>query len=315
MDVKGSTEGEVVRTAPWVWGQHVAIAAAYGVIYQVALYVSFPQFLLTTGLRLACLLLLPMRYWPAIAIGEGLPLAENAVLCADRFGIPWAILASFPTVALWMPLLKPIRKRWPLFDPDGRLRMPMILVATLGASMITAAITTVTLQAALMHSPGKWPEISPVDFFFAYVLGAYLGALTLTPVILALHERVRALGDAPLSLSVIWRSALFRDVFWWVFPALTCMAWLAATTHDDTLRQLARLALLWPVLGLAWRHGWHGTAVGGMGASLALAFTAKGLLDPATIQVQVILALALSGTLLVGARKQTLRAEARPERS
>jgi glucose-6-phosphate-specific signal transduction histidine kinase len=298
-----------------VWGQHVAIAAAYGVIYQVALYVSFPQFLLTTGLRLACLLLLPMRYWPAIAIGEGLPLAENAVLCAGRFGIPWAILASFPTVALWMPLLKPIRERWPLYDPDGRLRMPMILMATLGASVITAAITTVTLIAALMHAPGKWPEISPVDFFFAYVLGAFLGALTLTPVILALHERARALGDAPLSLSTIWHSTLFRDVFLWVFPALACMAWLAATTHDDSLRQLARLALLWPVLGLAWRHGWHGTAVGGMGASLALAFTAKGLLDPATIQVQVVLAFALSGTLLVGARKQTLRAAVRPERS
>lgn len=313
--MKGSTEGEIVRAAPWVWGQHVAIAAAYGVIYQVALYVSFPQFLLTTGLRLACLLLLPMRYWPAIAIGEGLPLAENAVLCADRFGIPWAILASFPTVALWMPFLKPLRQRWPLFDADGRLRMPMILVATLGAALITAAITTVTLQAALLHSPGKWPDISPLKFFFAYVLGAFLGALTLTPVILALHERARTLGDAPLSFSVIWRSALFRDVFWWVFPALACMAWLAVSTHDDTLRQACRLALLLPVVGLAWRHGWHGTAVGGMGASLALAITAKGLLDPATIQVQVVLAFALSGILLVGARKQTLRAEARPERS
>ncbi|WP_250625687.1 MASE1 domain-containing protein [Pinirhizobacter soli] len=314
--MKGSTEGEIVRAAPWVWGQHVAIAAAYGVIYQVALYVSFPQFLLTTGLRLACLLLLPTRYWPAIAIGEGLPLVENAVLCADKFGIPWAVLASFPTVALWMPFLKPLRERWPLHDAEGRLRMPMILVATLGAALITAAITTATLQAALLHSPGKWPDISPMKFFFAYVLGAYLGALTLTPVILALHERTRALGDAPLKLSVIWHSSLFRDIFWWVFPALACMAWLAATTHDDTLRQACRLALLWPVLGLAWRHGWHGTAVGGMGASLALAFTAKGLLDPATIQVQVVLAFALSGTLLVGTRKkQTLRAEARPERS
>ncbi|HMH68966.1 MAG TPA: MASE1 domain-containing protein [Pinirhizobacter sp.] len=313
--MKGSTEGEIVRAAPWVWGQHIAIAAAYGVIYQVALYVSFPQFLLTTGLRLACLLLLPVRYWPAIAIGEGLPLVENAVLCAGRFGIPWAILASFPTVALWMPLLKPIRERWPLYDPDGRLRMPMILLATLGAAVITAAITTATLIAALLHSPGKWPEISPVDFFFAYVLGAYLGALTLTPMILALHERVRALHDKTLSISVIWHSPLFRDVFWWVFPALASIAWLAATTHDDTLRQVARLALLWPVLGLAWRHGWHGTAVGGMGASLALAVTAKGLLDPATIQVQVFLAFALSGTLLMGTRKQTLRAEARPERS
>ncbi|HEY4145411.1 MASE1 domain-containing protein [Pinirhizobacter sp.] len=313
--MKGSTEGEIVRAEPWVWGQHVAIAAAYGVIYQLALHVSFPQFLLTTGLRLACLLLLPVRYWPAIALGEGLPLVENAILCAGKFGIPWAILASVPTVALWMPLLKPLRQRWPLHDPDGHLRMPMILAATLGAAVITAAITTVTLIAALLHTPGKWPDLSPVDFFFAYLLGAYLGALTLTPVILALHERFRALHDARLSIAVIWHSALFRDVLWWVLPALAAMAWLAITTQDDVVRQAARLALLWPVLGLAWRHGWHGTAVGGMAASLALAITAKGLLDPATLQVQVVLAFALSGTLMMGARAQTLRAAMGPERS
>jgi glucose-6-phosphate-specific signal transduction histidine kinase len=53
---------------------------------------------------------------------------------------------------------------------------------------------------------------------------------------------------------------------------------------------------------LAWRHGWHGTAVGGMAASIALAVTAPGLLaDPATLRVQAILALVVSGGLLVGA--------------
>jgi two-component system sensor histidine kinase UhpB len=90
---------------------------------------------------------------------------------------------------------------------------------------------------------------------------------------LALHETFHALGDRPLSVASIWHCALFKGV-----------------------------------LGLAWRYGWHGTAVGGMVASIALATTAPGqLADPATLQVQSILALVVSGSLLVGARATVRR--------
>lgn len=314
--MKGSTVKGHARSAVWnTWGQYVAVAAAYEALYEITYHVSFPQFLLTTGVRLAFLLLLPTRFWPAIAIGESVPLVENAIFCAGKFGWTWAVLASIPTVLLWAPLLKPLRQRWPLYDEGGRMRMPVILIATFGAAIITAAITTVTLIAALRHAPGKWPELSPALFFFAYVLGGFLGALTLTPTLLALHERFRGLRQETLSVALVWRSPLLRDVIWWVLPALAALVWLAHMTHDDTVRQAARLTLLWPVVGLAWRHGWHGTAIGGMGASFALALTAQGLLDPATLQVQIILAVVLSATLLLGGRKQSMRTGIRPAHS
>lgn len=302
--MKGSTSAQRIANAfYWTrWGQHLAIAAAYAACYQLTLSLSFPQWLLTAGLRLACMLLLPVRFWPALILGEGLPLLENAILCAPDFGVPWAILQALPMVVLWTPLLKPMRQRWSVYDANGGVRMSVILWATLGTSIITALSTTIRLVLALRHTPGKWPDIVAADYFFAYLLGAYLGALTLTPVILALRERLRALQGEPLTVTAIWRSPLLRDTVWWVLPALAALVWTAQATHHDGVRLVVRLALLWPVIGLAWRHGWHGAAVGGMAASVALAMTAQGPLDPATIRVQVLLSVTLSIALWTGAR-------------
>jgi len=292
--------------ARWqAWGQHLAIAAAYGALYEVTRHLSFPQWMLTAGLRLACLLLLPTRYWPALAVGEGLPLLENAFFLAPDLGVAWAVSESVPMVVLWMALLKPLRQRWSLHDDQGRLRMPVILSAALGTAVITATATLLTAVTAIMNTPtGEWPDPNTAwpGYFLAYTLGAYLGALTLTPTILAMRERFLALDGQPLTASHVWHSALFRDVLAWVVPALATLTWIAVHTHDDALQEVARFVLICPVLVLAWRHGWHGTAVGGMLASIALAVTAPGVLaDPATLRVQAILALVVSGGLLVGA--------------
>lgn len=301
------------------WGHHLAIAAAYAAVYEVTRHLSFPQWMLTAGLRLACLLLMPVRYWPALALGEGVPLIETAALCVSDFGAAWAVSECVPMILLWMAVLEPVRRHWTLYDERGRLRMPLVLSTALCTAIITAVATLLTALTAIIHTPtGAWPDPGTGwgGYLLAYMLAAYLGALTLTPSILALRERYLALGRAPLTLERVWRSALLRDVLGWVLPLLTVMTCLAVHAHDDGLRQVARIALIFPVLGLAWRHGWHGTAVGGMTASVALAITAPGLLaDPATLQVQAILALVVSGTLLVGARSTARRVTNRPVRT
>jgi hypothetical protein len=96
-----------------VWGKHVAIAAAYVGFYELCRHVSFPQWMLMSGFRLTCLLLLPPRYWPAIVVGEALPMLENAIVWGPKFGILWALLAAAPMALLWIPVLKPMRARWP----------------------------------------------------------------------------------------------------------------------------------------------------------------------------------------------------------
>lgn len=298
--VRGKVQPRVV--GHWAtWGQYVAVAAAYEAVYEIVYHVSYEQFLLTTGLRLACMLLLPRRFWLALAVGESVPLIENALFCMHTFGVPYAILASVPTVALWWPVLGPIRKRGALFDAGGRVRMPVILGATLAVAVITSTIMTANLVAILLHAPGKWSS-DPVHYFVSYLLGAYLGSLTLTPVVLALHERYRALAPQSFAVATVWRSSLLRDMLGWVAPALGLLTWAAIALPSIEARQLAQLALMWPVVGLAWRHGWHGAAFGGMGASIALAVTSPDSMDLPTMEIQIALALVLSATLWASSR-------------
>jgi len=300
--------GGRTRNTPWRWGQHLAIAAAYGACYEIAHHLSFPQWMLTSGLRLAALLLLPTRYWPALVLGEGLPLLETAALNVADLGIPWAMSASVPMAALWLAVLKPLRARWSLYDERGDLRMPLILAAALGTAVVTSVATLLTALSAILQSPtGAWPDpaTGPMGYFLAYVLGAYLGALTLTPTILALRERFRRLPGHSLSLNTVWRSPLFRDAMAWLVPTLSLLAWVASTAPAASpLHETASFALVLPVLGMGWRHGWHGTAIGGMAASIALAIVASvvspGLLAEAgTLRVEAVLALVISGSLLI----------------
>ncbi|WP_285402414.1 MASE1 domain-containing protein [Luteibacter sp. ME-Dv--P-043b] len=280
-------------------GQHLAIAAAYAAVYEVVRHVTFPHWSPTTGLRLACLFLLPLRYWPALALGEALPTIENAWLAADDLGIPWAVSASVPMIVPFMAVMKPFRLRWRLYDDRRQLRMPLLLGATLACALISATLSCTTLATTMLRTPDAWPHLSLTNMFWAYTLGHFLGGLTLTPVILALNERARQLPR--VTWATIWQSPLLRDVLLWV-PVLAALVILAITTGDDTVRQVARFGLIWPAVALAWRHGWHGTAFGGFAASVALAITGTAFVDPVMLRAQVILALVLSGLLTIGAK-------------
>lgn len=293
------------------WTQQFAIAAAYAACYELARYFTVSHWMLTAGLRLACLFLLPVRYWPALILGEALPSFETALLNEPQFGAAWSLAAAVPMVLLWIPVVRPLRERWPLRSPDGTLRVGVLLTATLGCAAVTAVATTMELEAALMSNPGAWPDISATMYFWAYLLGAYLGALTLTPTILAIHER--AAGVTSSRLAMLWRSALARDLVGWVIPMCAGLAWVALATDQDLLRQAARLSLLLPMFAVSLRHGWHGTALGGMLASIALALTGMTLLEPDMIRCQAVLSLGISGTLLVApalARRKRLASPA-----
>jgi glucose-6-phosphate-specific signal transduction histidine kinase len=276
-----------------------AAAAAYAACYELTRQFSFSHWILPAGLRLACALLVPRRYWPALLVGETLPVIENAVLGIPRFGMLWGAFASLPVIAPCLLMVAAMQRRMTLYRPDGEINMPMILLATLGAAVITAVLTDAALVAALLSSPGSWPELSPVAYFFAYFLGAYTGALTLTPVLLALRERL-ARPDR-VTLSVAWTSPLIRELLFGAMPVLATLALLAQST-DGSLQQGLRLATALPVVVVTVRHGWHGAAVSGMLASIAMASTASTLMDPDMLKAQVILALALSTALMAGVR-------------
>ncbi|WP_183423910.1 MASE1 domain-containing protein [Luteibacter sp. Sphag1AF] len=284
------------------WGTLVPIAAAYAACYELTHYLSYSHWILPAGLRLACLLLLPYRMWPAIVVGEALPVFENAMMCVRQLGWAWAGISAIPFVLLCIPVVRWIRNRMPLYLADGQINMGMILLATLACALITALRTDTAVFAALMHGKGgmaTWHAEGLVDLQ-AYILGSYLGALTLTPTLLALHERF----SGPCSWKSFWRSRLTHDVALGVIPFLTTIVVMAPsgsiTPADVQQLHLYRLAVLIPVLVLTMRHGWRGAALAGMLSSIALATTSAVLMDPAMIRAQAVLALTISGSLLAG---------------
>lgn len=282
------------------WGQIIAVAAAYAACYEVTRYFSYSHWILTAGLRLACLLLVPYRFWPALILGESLPVAQNALLHADDFGWAWASVSAIPFIPLCMPLVKVIRERMPLFDANGQINANTLLFATFACALVTALRTDLAVFAALIVNPDGWEawRAEGMIDLLAYVLGAYLGALSLAPVLLAVREWFRE----SLSWKRFFASQLTRDVAVGALPLLIAVAAAASVSSGFNLDVL-RLATAVPVIALTARHGWKGTAVGGMLSSIALATTSATLLDPAMIRTQVILSLVISGSLIVGIKR------------
>jgi hypothetical protein len=56
------------------------------------------------GLRIACLLWVPYRYWIALAVGEAVPLVYRNLGFADGYGSTWVLLASVPPLIIKAPV-------------------------------------------------------------------------------------------------------------------------------------------------------------------------------------------------------------------
>lgn len=285
---------------PLAWGRYVAVAGAYAASYELTRNFSFSHWMLPAGLRLACLLLVPRRFWPALAVGEALPIAEMAALHASTFGVVWALLASIPPILVCMPVVALIQTRATHLRPDGKINMSMVMAATLACSVAVAIDNSLVLATIVMGDGSAASPVTP-QLFLAWVLGCYLGAVALTPTIMALRERVMAADGGMVDWRAVWRSTLTRDTVLIAAPCLGVL--LAIASHvDGAALQATRIAMAVPVVALTLRHGWHGSAIAGLLAGVCLASTAFELLDPSMIRAQTIVAFTISTSLLFGVR-------------
>ena len=285
---------------PFAWGRHVAVAGAYAACYELTRYFSFSHWMLPAGLRLACLLLVPRRFWAALAVGEMLPVSEMALLHVSSFGALWAVLVSIPTVACCMPAVALLQRHNGLRRADGEINMGFILLATLACALISACVNSLALATVVMGDGSTAPSVS-APIFLAWLLGGYLGALALTPCIMAAHELIARQPVGSITLRSVVKHPLVRDTLFIAVPLLGALMLLAARLTDGPL-QCVRLAMALPVLALTWRHGWHGSAVSGMLSAIAMASTSFHLRDPSMIQAQTVLAFVISTSLLFGVR-------------
>ncbi|WNL44476.1 MASE1 domain-containing protein [Dyella sp. BiH032] len=303
---------ETIRIA---WWRHLLVALVYAAVYAALRSVSVSNWNLPASLRLASLLLVPMRYWPALVVGEAIPVGYQAWLCHDDFGLAWASFAAFPPIALCAPLVAWFRRRMTIVQADGRISISPMLTMALACAVLTTAGNVAAL--ASVHLPGGQPApVLTARIVFGYFLGNYLGALTLTPLALAARSWLTAVRPGS-ALASLRDSALLRDGAMSLVLPLSALAWLGYASGNADAMQVCRIAMFLPVAWLTLRHGWQGAALGGAAASFAVALTSTIVRDPSVIQAQAIIAFAISTLLMLGERMavpETTNAVANRER-
>lgn len=293
----------------------VAVAAAYAACFEILRYLSFSHWNLMAGLRFAALLMVPRRYWPALLLGEWIPLIEIAVFNSEAFGLDWALCVGVPIIALSMPAVALGRRTMAVpYRHDGEVNVPGLVVLALACSLITATCNSFCLMMVPPAGHGEWPAFDAGRDFTTYFLGAYPGALALAPTIIVLKEAMTAQG------SRAWRAAWKRPSTIALVTASVAL-WVAATMLAPSMhgapRQLMRMSTALPVLAFTLRFGWKGAALAGFLADVAMAYTNTTLPDVSMHAPKAVLALVVSGALLAGlpiTRWRKARARSAPSR-
>jgi len=289
--------GEVF--APRSWGRHLAVCLAYALSYALLRDISVSHWNLPAGLRVASLLLLPRRYWPALLVGELIPVGYHAWHCLDDFGWAWTALAAVPPILPVMAAVAWVQRHARLLTDRNQINMPMLLGIIFAGAALTAVDDVLVVSAVNMPAGEAAPQLD-AQVAFGYFLGNYLGALAIAPSAIAIYlwltGRVSAAREAPL-----WRSRLAKDVLVGVVTPLLVLMVLVFSSQGDGM-QVFRTAMFLPVVWLTSRHGWQGAAFGGTLASLAVTMTSSIVRDPAVIQAQALIAFAITTLLMLGSR-------------
>lgn len=282
------------------FGHYVAIVAAYAACHAVLREFSVSYWILTSALRVVCLLLVPRKYWVALVVGDAISLLKTAIDCV-ALGWLWVATAWFPVILLCMPAVSALLKHMLLQDADGNLRVSTVLTVTAICAIVAAIRSDICVLIAYLSRPNGlsvWFSRLPTDMT-AYLVGGYLGTLTLLPVVLALHESLNRRAR------VDWRPLIY-DSFLLVVPYLAIVA-STARTEIAAASTFAQLAIILPIISLTANHGKRGAAVGGMLSSIAMNCAFPYSVDFTTFRTEGTLALVITLALLATGPSRPIR--------
>ena len=276
------------------WGKGLILSAVYCTAFLLVWRISFNQWYLPAGLRLACLMLLPLRYWPYILAGDAAALLTMRVPKAEQYSIEWAYLSPFLLVSLIALVPRYFRSR--LADDEAIAR-------SLPAIGLAAGVWSCVVGMGLNYFLNGPTQLVTVQNFISYSVGNYLGILmALIPCML---WRLRAkwrntAGQIAQSIAIatLMIAALFGAVF-------------VTGTHGTAVQLMPLVFMLLPVVYLTVLHGWPGAATGTFLISLAVSFALPrtniaGAFDGIILLAQIIIAVASAGLLVVGNYISTL---------
>ena len=277
----------------------IGLAIAYAALYYGLRYISFNQWFLPAGLRAACLLFLPYRYWPFVFLGEaGLTLSQKLGM-ADEYGYSWAIFSSILLAPLTSLALLAVREKNPRIETITKW-LPLVT--------LPVAIWTSISKIALNYVFSGPVKLVTYENFTHYVIGDFLGILLIVLCKLLLtRENWRIVRPSQMTPFALASFLFIVGVF--------CILKLLPDAQD-LARGSLMLLMTTPIVYLTFRHGWHGAAIGvvmvNLGIALTLEYTGlKGQHDNTAFFAQIGSAFASIAFLLLGSRLTAQQDEAR----
>jgi len=295
------------------WLRQIAVAVCYALLVSLARELSFSHWVLLAGLHVATLLLTPYRYWAALVVGDMLSLGYISVTCVDQLGLTWSICNVLLSSAWITPIVYGCREYWRVFPTRTTINMGVLLFGTLLVALVKTGGSLLLVSTAKLP-----PDYPPLHYGFLasqWLLGSYMGILTVLPFVLVVREVLQESSWRELGIRFI-KSHLALECVFVLIPTLAFLIALGlnASSTGNT-RQLAQMMMFLPVLWLTLRYGWQGAAVGGTLASLAVVALMPRLFDHDTLNAQVFIAFIISTMLIVGARIGALNQQAQQERT
>lgn len=259
------------------------LATLYAIACWATRQISLDQFFLPAGIRIAALLVLPMRMWPYLMLGEYAYFAHMRLPMVETYGLTWVLVASayqFPLVAVIAYLHR-----------GSLTNQSETGLLTLAAA---AAVAVGIGNLLLMH--GLWTFPSPEErlpLAGRFVLGHYTAILTVAPLVLLATRRTAASRWSP----------------WLQAPSVACLILMLVAGYAAALlpgdRTAVQLLMAAPAILLTCIHGWRGAAVSVPLMNILVHFMTPatglpGSFDADTFNAQQSLALVSTALLALG---------------
>ncbi|RDS81426.1 MASE1 domain-containing protein [Dyella psychrodurans] len=282
------------------WLMHVAVALGYALAYVTVRPFSVTYWPFVFGLRVACLMLTPRRYWPALVVGEVIPLAYFNALCLDDFGLLAMVLNSMPLIAVGMPVISWFRNRAGLFPTPGMVNLTRLLGCMLALSALWASIKYAILST--VHLPSG-PYHIPEGAAWKYAIGIYTVLLLVVPWVIMIRIRGRRHLWPLLPLRTQMTHPLVRDAGVALLILLGLMGWYRVAGTDTQSTPL--MAMFLPAVWLTLKHGWRASVLGGTLSLVSLACASNLLMwtsDAYHLQAETLMDMAITSLYFFGAR-------------
>jgi two-component system, NarL family, sensor histidine kinase FusK len=240
------------------WPLQVGVAVGYALLYLLVHPVSTSMWPIHAGIRLACLLLFPYRFWPALLVGEAVPNFLEVYPCWDSLGKAWVIARSIPPFLPVMPIVWWCREKMPPFPSKHLVDIKALIVCVLLCSLGGMAYSTLA-YAVEAPTPFRVTHSIPL-VSMCFLLGPYLAILTVVPWVVIAKLDYRP-GHFQEQLRLAVSSRLFIDSVSLAIPSIVILAWLR-TVVKEPYDQIASYAMFIPMAWLTLKHGWRAAAVG-----------------------------------------------------